>query len=141
MVTHYVDTSALAAIYIPERKSAAVARVLAAVDVAAISPLVEVELVSAVSRRVRAREIGVADGKRILSQYRLHVRDRVYRFFPVTRCEYDLAGSWLAEFHTPLRALDALHLAVVSSNGLTLFTLDAALAVSAAKLGMPVKTV
>ena len=138
---HYIDASVLAAFYIPERKSGAVARLLSEIDVAAISPLVEIEFMSAVSRRVRMREISAADGRRIISQYRLHVRNRLYRLVAVTGREHDLAAGWLADFSTPLRALDALHLAVVFSNELPLVTADAALAASARKLGVPVKTV
>jgi len=125
---HYIDTSALAAFYIPERRSGKVARLLSAVDAAAISPLVEIEFMSAVSRRVRMREVSPGDGKRIVSQFRLHARSRLYRLVPITQREYDLAAGWLADLGTPLRALDALHLAVVFSNQLDLVTADAALA-------------
>ncbi len=137
----YIDTSVLAAFYLPEKKSGKVARFLSEIDGAAISPLVEIEFMSAVSRRVRMREVSADDGKRIVSQFRLHSRSRLYRIVAITQRENDLAAGWLADLGTPLRALDALHLAVVFSNKLDLVTADTVLAASARKLGVTVKTV
>ena len=49
---------------------------------------------------------------------------------------YQLAREWISRFQTPLRTLDALHLACASSNELCLVTADDGLAESAEALGL-----
>ena len=39
---------------------------------------------------------------------------------------YHLAREWISRFTTPLRTLDALHLAVASQNNIRLVTADTA---------------
>jgi predicted nucleic acid-binding protein len=46
--------------------------------------------------------------------------------------------NWIAEFNTPLRTLDALHLAIAAHNQAPLLTADVRLAESAKKLGIDV---
>ncbi len=50
--------------------------------------------------------------------------------------EYDIARNWIGNFETPLRTLDALHLAVAFTNKLDIVTADIALAKSAEILGI-----
>ena len=57
----YIDTSVLAAYYCPEPLSEQSQRVLAEEGERAISSLVELELVSALARKVRSREMRLAD--------------------------------------------------------------------------------
>jgi predicted nucleic acid-binding protein len=52
---------------------------------------------------------------------------------------YNLARDWISGFEVPLRTLDALHLAVASSNQLLLVTGDEGLAHSARTLGIEVE--
>ena len=135
---HYLDTSVLAAYYIPEPKSPEVNRILSSLAIAAISSLTEVELVSAISRRVRMKELSKKDGQRVLSKFAAHMEDRLYRLLPLTERDYTRARKWLSQFTTTLRTLDALHLAVVVSNQLTLITADLPFATAARKLGVNV---
>jgi len=50
--------------------------------------------------------------------------------------EYVLAADWIGRFATPLRTVDALHLASAFSNGLRLLTADRGLARSAKHFGV-----
>jgi len=131
---HYIDTSVLAAFYIPEAASGKVQRLFAGLNEAAISTLTEVELYSAVARRVRAHELSKESALRVLAQFRLNVDAGVYTIVPVERRDYALARDWLMTFGTALRTLDAIHLAVAFSNGFEMVTADKALAAAAGRL-------
>jgi predicted nucleic acid-binding protein len=137
----YIDTSVLVACYVPEAGSAKAQRAVARGGRAAISLLVEVELASALSRKVRSGELSEADGRKVLRQFQRHVADGVYEMFPLAAEEYGVACDWLARFDTSLRTLDALHLAVAFCNRLTLVTADETLARGAAALGVSATTV
>lgn len=52
------------------------------------------------------------------------------------RLTRDMARNWLLRFDAPLRALDALHLALAASEGLRVATLDADMARAAKLLGL-----
>lgn len=140
-MTGYVDTSALAAYYCPEALSPAVERVLRKLDPPTISPLVEVELHSALAIKVRQRGIEATAAGRILAQFRVHLSDGLYRRVPIGAREYTLACNWIARFTAPLRALDGLHLAAAFANDLRLVTTDKQLAQAAKLLGVECKLV
>ena len=124
----YLDTSLLVAYYCPEPLSDLAQRTIGRVNSPTISALVEVELCSAVAVKVRTGEMDKAAGTQIISLFEQHVSDAFYRVAPIAAAEYVLARKWLAQFAPPLRALDALHLAAASTNGLSLLTADKALA-------------
>jgi predicted nucleic acid-binding protein len=132
----YVDTSVLAAYYCPETLSRNVQAHLGQLDTPAISELVELELYSAVAMKIRVRELSEADARRILSLFQVHLADGYYRVVPVESREYQLARNWIASCRTPLRTLDALHLATAFANDLSLLTADRTLARSAVQLGL-----
>jgi predicted nucleic acid-binding protein len=132
----YIDTSVLAAYYCPEPLSGAAQKAIRKLDTPAISLLVEVEFHSAIALKVRTGECEIATANRIVSQFRLHAKDGYYRILPLHTREYELARDWIARFSTPLRTLDALHLATASSHDLTLLTADKLLAQSARRLGV-----
>jgi predicted nucleic acid-binding protein len=48
----------------------------------------------------------------------------MYVRIAVQRRHYEAARDWRARFTTPLRALDALHLAMADAEGLRLATTD-----------------
>ena len=73
---------------------------------------------------------------RVFSQFRLHLAEPRFRILEVQRSEYILAREWIARMVTPLRVLDAIHLAVAYSNGLSLITADAVLAEAAKHFGV-----
>jgi predicted nucleic acid-binding protein len=127
----YVDTSVLAAYYFPERSSSVVDAMLRRLSPPTISPLVEVELHSAISQKLRARQIDAAMATRVVVQFRSHVADGLYERVAIGAREYALASEWIARFEVSLRALDALHLAAASTHHLRLLTADQALAKAA----------
>lgn len=132
----YIDTSVLVAYYWPEKLSrAAQAEIRKAVD-PAVSPLGEAEFHSALALKTRTGEMDEECARRIMSVFRLHRADGIYRIVPVEAREYAIACEWIATFRTPLRTLDALHLATAFSNGLTLITADKVLAEAAGCFGV-----
>ncbi len=157
----YVDTSVLIAYYWPESLSSAAQSEIRKAEGPAISPLSEVEFHSALALKKRMKEMDEESARRILSAFRVHRADGVYRMVPIEAREYVLSCEWLlmnwpasassysytsravvraanvlGTFRTSLRALDALHLAAAFSNGLTLVTADRILAESARHFGV-----
>jgi predicted nucleic acid-binding protein len=132
----YIDTSLLVPYYCPEPLSQAAERTLRGDPQPAVSDLVEVEFFSALARKVRAREMRVADARRIGEQFLGHLQATMYTRIPVQRRHYDVARAWLGRFVSPLRALDALHLAVADAEGLRLATADQVLSRSARSFGV-----
>jgi predicted nucleic acid-binding protein len=135
---YYLDTSVIAAFYCPESLSDAVEKVVAGSVEPIISHLVEVEIASAVSRKVREKSLGLIDARRILSQFKLHVSAGMYSVKAVESYHYSLAGEWIGQCSMPLRTLDALHLAVAFEHGRKIITADTLMAKSAEKLGLDV---
>ena len=133
----YIDTSLLAAYYCPESRSGPIQRRLGEVPQPIISPLVEVELYSAVAAKVRMADLDAAPAARILDLFAKHLVDGLYGLVPIGPAEYDQARDWIGRFSSPLRAADALHLAAAYTNGLKLLTADKALARSARHFGVP----
>jgi len=121
----YADTSVIAAYYCPEALSSQVQSLLRAqMKKPALSFLTEVEFASAVSRKVRMNELGSVDANRILTKFTSHAEAGFYRIIPLEKAHYQLAKGWISLFTTPLRTLDALHLAIASSEELQVVTSD-----------------
>jgi uncharacterized protein len=132
----YIDTSVLASYYWPEPRTQRVKARLRSLPDPVISPLVEVELHCAIARRVRAGECSRAAAESIFRLFRAHLSAPRYRVVPVDGPDYTRARDWIAEQNTPLRVLDALHLAVARAHGLVLVTADRGLAAAASVLGV-----
>jgi len=132
----YIDTSVLAAYYCTEPLSTAAQRAIREDEAPTISPLVEVELCSAVALKVRRKELDVVAANRVLSLFQLHLDNGLYAMVPIQAREYTLAREWVGRFTTPLRALDALHLAAAFTNNLSLLTCDKNLARCAREFGI-----
>ena len=130
----YVDTSVLVAYYCPERLSEEAEKLLMKYPRPAISSLTEVEFCSAVSGKVRKKEINLRDAGRITAKFLAHLDADHYTYIPVEGHHYRLARDWIGMFKMELRTLDAVHLAVASSEGLTLITSDQGLFKSARAL-------
>jgi predicted nucleic acid-binding protein len=137
----YIDTSLLVPYYCPEPLSGAAERVLRGDPRPAVSDLVEVEFFSALAAKVRARGMAAADARRVGDAFLAHLEAAMFDRIAVERRHYQVARGWLARLTTPLRALDALHLAVASAEGLRLATADRALSRSARPLGVAVTLV
>lgn len=127
----YLDTSVLAAYYCPELLSDHAEAAIMASAPPLITHLVEVELQSAVARKIRERNLSKADGVDILTRFRLHMDSGCYLRFPLEGRHYDMAGSWISRFDVPMRTLDALHLAACLDAGALLLTADSGLAKAA----------
>jgi hypothetical protein len=132
----YVDTSVLAAYYCPEPLSGQAQRALAQANERAISPLVELEFVSAIARKVRTREMRRGDARRILAAFQSHLEQGIYTRLAVESAHFAKARDWLTTLAIPLQTLDALHVAMAAMKGCPLLTADAALAKACAKVGV-----
>jgi len=135
---YYVDTSVLAAYYCPEPLSEKAEEIITASGKPAISPLTRLELISAISRKVREGLLP-EDGNKIIRQFEFHLTEqKLYQQLNIDEHHYTIAANWVAQFNTPLRALDGLHLAVSSAAQLNLLTADIRLADAAHFFGLEV---
>lgn len=135
---HYIDTSVLAAYYCPEPLSEKAQALLTTEERPSISTLAELELFSAISRKIREGSLVKADGDRIIARFLSHVNGGFYNYLSIGDHHYRLARDWMGLFSTALRTLDALHLAIASTEELTMLTADRVLARSADTLGVKV---
>jgi predicted nucleic acid-binding protein len=85
--------------------------------------------------------MSAADATRTGEQFLDHLRTGLYARIALQRRHYEAARSWLARFTLPLRALDALHLALADLEGLRLATADRDLSRSARSVGVAVTLV
>ena len=134
----YIDTSVLTAAYCAEPGSRRAQRALQNCE-PAISALVRLEFSSAVARKVRENTLTRTDAARLIAEFQTHLRDGVFELLPIRESHYALANDWMDACVTPLRTLDALHLAVAHANALPLITSDRLLAKSARQLGAEVE--
>ena len=93
---YYIDTSVLVAYYCPEPISEAAERLLQRVKTPVISSLTEVELVSAIARKVREKELPVGDGNRIINQYRSHRKNAILRLISLAEVHFQAAFNMLS---------------------------------------------
>lgn len=133
----YLDTSVLVSVYTPEARSRRALDRLAAADALFLSRLAEVEFCSALALKIRTRDLSRRDAEKILALFKRHVERQVYSRLHLTSAVYDLGQTLLTQFTTPLRTLDALHLACSAHVNATLLTADRALALSAKRLEIP----
>ena len=134
----YVDTSIIVAYYCPEALSEKAEDFITAHARPAISNLTELELFSAISRKIREGNMHREDGSRVISKFLAHLDDFFYARLLIESHHYTLARDWIGQFTSPLRSLDAIHLAIASSSGSTLITADEGLAKSAELLSVGV---
>lgn len=132
----YVDTTIIVAYYCPEPLSEKAEAFITAHTRPAISSLTELELFSAISRKIREGGLDRNDGSRIIAKFLSHLDDLFYANLLIEPHHYRLARDWIGQFTTSLNCLDAIHLAVASSEGATLITADEGLAKSAASLAV-----
>lgn len=132
----YVDTSVLVAYYCPEPLSGKAEAFLTAHMQPAISALTELELFSAISRKVRERAMDHRDAGRVIARFVAHLDNHYFTYLPVEAHHFRLARSWIGMFKVSLRSLDALHLAIASSEGFSIVTIDKSLSQSAKALGL-----
>lgn len=135
---YYLDTSILAAYYCPEPLSEKVEKIIISARRPCISSLNEVELASAISRKIREKNLSREDGNKIFNQFQTHLKESLYRLITVEDRHYQTAKNWILQFAVPLKTLDALHIAIAAENDLTLLATDRQLIISAKHFGINV---
>jgi predicted nucleic acid-binding protein len=135
-LTIYIDTSVLVAYYCPEPLSEKVEAFLTAHIRPVISSLTDLELFSAISRKVLEKGMHRKDAGRVVARFVAHLNNHYYTYLSVEAHHFRLARDWIGMFKINLRSLDALHLALASSQGLAIVTTDQKLSKSAKTLSL-----
>ena len=135
---YYLDTSILAAYYCPEPLSEKVEKIIISARRPCISSLNEVELASAISRKIREKNLLPEVGNKIFNQFQIHLKESLFRLISVDDRHYQTAKNWLLQFAVPLKTLDAIHLAIAAEGDFTLLTADRQLVISAKYFGINV---
>ena len=134
----YLDTSALAKLYMPERWSDALEKALVGRRDVLVSELAVTELTSALSRRLRAGDLSAADGRRVYQRVVRDIMDGEFGRVELTSDVHREAERLLLSVapRTALRASDSLHLAQASLAGArVLVTFDKRMSEAAEALG------
>lgn len=136
----YLDTSALAKLYVSEPGSEAFATYLGKCEDPCTSSLVVTEMCSLL---VRHRRLGAFDARYLddaLALLRADVEEGRLSMHPLRDRDVRAAGFLITRLDpVPLRSLDALHLAVCEARGIRqLATADRRMAAAAPLLGMQV---
>lgn len=137
----YVDTSALAKWYLNEDASDEVEAYLRSFPFARISSLTVVEMRCLLARRRRYQELTSRQEAQCFALFQTDVTAGHLKLTPL-QDEHTRAAAHLMEIlpDHPLRTLDALHLALVRSEGFeALATADRTMAAAAADLGLTVQ--
>ena len=137
----YLDTSVLAAYYCPEPLSEKVEKLIINADRPCISSLTELELASAISRKIRENNLSPEDGNKIFNQFQTHLKESFFRLISVDDRHYQTAKNWILQFAVPLKTLDAIHLAIAAEGDFALLTADKQLDSSAKYFGIDVVNV
>lgn len=132
----YLDASALASLFMPDRHSMAIRSLLRS-DLAAIgvSDFASAEFASAVARRVRMGELTTVQGSRLLNVYDGWIAATA-ELLEVEPADVRVASTFVRRFELGLRAPDALHVAVCQRLELPLLTFDERQAKAAERLGV-----
>lgn len=139
----YLDTSFLAPLFREEATSQKVSDFVSrqSAGTLAVSKWTGVEFASLVSRDVRMGMLTVAEGRKVVDEFGLVVASSLFVFAP-NNYDFELAGEYVANFATHLRAPDALHLAVAHNNGVEFIaTLDEGMLSAAKRLKIPARRV
>jgi uncharacterized protein len=134
----YLDTSALAKIYVQEWGSDEIDSALVGRRDLLISDLAITELTSAMARRAREGSIQAAAARRVYQQLFRDVRSGEYRLLDLTSATHREAERILLTLgrHSQIRAGDSLHLAVAAlADARSLITYDRQMHAAASALG------
>lgn len=133
----YVDTSVIVALLTVEPKTQDVTAWFAGLrDAPTCSDWLLTEFHSAISIKLRTRQISAANAKRVRKAFELLV-DGGLRMVPVSRAAFSQAAIMTQQRAHGLRAGDSLHLAVALELGAShMASLDETLAANAQRNGM-----
>jgi predicted nucleic acid-binding protein len=136
----YVDTSALAKLYVNEAGSSAFQTYVAGLTSGWISRLTFLEFRCLLARRVRAKLISSQDQASARGLFESDIARGLWEIVPLDDQHVTRAATLIDRLaHSPLRTLDAIHLAVAQSLGASeLATSDQTLASAGGTLGLRV---
>jgi uncharacterized protein len=132
----YLDTSIIVAYYCPEKLSDHVENIIIKDREPIISTLTVVEFASAISRKNREKTITAESAKSVWDRFSFHKSKGYFSIKTLESHHYTTAASFIMQLKTPLRTLDALHLAIAEEIKMPIITADKILAKSAEKLGI-----
>jgi predicted nucleic acid-binding protein len=101
----YIDTSVLVAYYSPEPLSEKAEAFLTGHERVAISNLTELELFSALSRKVREDGLDKSDAGKVAARFLSHVDGGFFEYLTVEPQHFRLARDWVGLFNSGLRSL------------------------------------
>jgi predicted nucleic acid-binding protein len=132
----YLDSSVVVAYYVPESKSGRIQALYRAHRTLTISELVELEVIAAVSLRVRIGDLERDSAMQVMSMFNEHLDAGLYARVLLQAGHFRWARDVISRLDLPLKSPDALHLAVAQREGLRLLTADRQLARNAETLGV-----
>jgi predicted nucleic acid-binding protein len=135
-----LDASALVKLYLPEPESDDLNRLLVGRQDVVVSDLAVTEIMSSLCRRRREGALTTAVVSRLHRALLGHIEAGVYRRFELIPAAHREAERLLISLGTvPLRALDALHLALaLGAEAVSLLTWDRRLGAAARAVGLGV---
>lgn len=136
----YLDASAWVKLYVPETCSDALNGALLDRRDLFVSDLGATEVASALGRACREARLDRVSGRRLLRRMRQHMEEGILQRLDLTpKVHLEAERLLLAEQQVPLRAADALHVALASvADVATIVTYDPRLAASARAAGLAV---
>jgi len=136
----YVDASALVKLYVPERESDELNRMLKGRRDLLVSDLAVTEVASSLARRRREGAIETAAVVRLYRALLAHLEDQVFRRIELIPGTHREAEKLLLSLGAvPLRSADALHLALaMADDAACVVTYDARLSDAARAVGLQV---
>ncbi len=136
----YCDTSALLKLYLPEPDSDEFNEIVKDRDDVFVSDLAVTEIISAMARRMRQGSLAREAARRMQRAIIGSLDDGVYHRVELTREVHRRAEHFLVSLSgTPLRAADALHLALATSaRAASLASFDARLAAAGRAAGLAI---
>jgi len=133
----YVDSSALVKIFISEDGSAEVQETLRGREDLFISDLVVTEVISSAARRAREGSVSHETLEALARVLLDALENRVFRRLDLTAEVHREAERLILALPFPMRAADALHLALAAESGCrTVLTYDGRLSRASAFVGM-----
>jgi predicted nucleic acid-binding protein len=137
-LSSYLDTSVVVNLLTPEPLSArAEAFVIANPTGLVVSDFTIVEFSSVIARRVRAREMSVDEAQVTFGDFDAWSGRATVRI-EIEALDVAQATAFLRRLDLPLRAPDAIHIAMVQRLDATLVTFDRGMATAARRLGIAV---